>query len=547
MGTIFKKSITRPLPTGAVIKIVRRRAKASELKTNPSQKSINETIAEWTDRSGKVRTAGVTRNGIGEYRIKAESATWTAKYRDGDGVVREVATGCREKQAAQAVLQELMKRAELIKANIMTSDQSQVSDFQRIPLSEHIEEYIAHLKDRSVHPQRIKTTDNRLKESSDGCKFRYLRDMEADRLRRWLNEQISSEERSMSAAVYNSYVQMWVSFGNWCIGKRIEGKRSSMDGTKRMIANPFAGMGKLDERADRRRKARALSETELIALLAAARRRPLDEAKLIRRGKRKGEPVAELSAERIEQLERLGLERALIYKVAILTGLRLNELRTLCVGDLSFGDIPFVKLRSSNEKNRRGSTLALRADLAVDLRQWCLGKAATEAVFNVPAGLLRIMNRDLAAAGIPKKDAEGYVVHVHALRHSFGTHLSLAGVAPRVAQAAMRHSNISLTMNTYTDPRLLDTAAAVEALPDLPLNQPTVAPTVAPTADDSCQNQSLVDLIAQLEQLLPKSENPANSQGIAGLFKSGRRDSNPRPLPPQGSALIQAALRPERT
>ncbi len=47
---------------------------------------------------------------------------------------------------------------------------------------------------------------------------------------------------------------------------------------------------------------------------------------------------------------------------------------------------------------------------------------------------------------------QGRVVHIHALRHSFGTHLTLAGVAPRVAQAAMRHSNISLTMTTYTDP-----------------------------------------------------------------------------------------------
>ncbi len=248
---------------------------------------------------------------------------------------------------------------------------------------------------------------------------------------------------------------------------------------------------------------------------------------MIRRGKRKGEPAAELSTKRIEHLERLGLERALICKVAILTGLRLNELRTLCAGDLSFGDIPFVKLRSSNEKNRRGSTLALRADLAADLRQWCQGKASNESVFNVPAGLLRIMNRDLVAAGIPKKDAEGYVVHVHALRHSFGTHLSLAGVAPRVAQAAMRHSNISLTMNTYTDPRLLDTAAAVEALPDLPLNEPAVAPTVAPTADDSCQNQSLVDLIEQLERLMPKSENPANSQGIAGFIEIGAAGFEP--------------------
>ncbi len=33
----------------------------------------------------------------------------------------------------------------------------------------------------------------------------------------------------------------------------------------------------------------------------------------------------------------------------------------------------------------------------------------------------------------------------------------------------MRHSKIDLTMNVYTDPKLLDVAGAMEALPALPL------------------------------------------------------------------------------
>ena len=86
-------------------------------------------------------------------------------------------------------------------------------------------------------------------------------------------------------------------------------------------------------------------------------------------------------------------------------------------------------------------------------------------------------------AGIPKADADGFVVHIQALRHSFGTHLSLAGVAPRVAQAVMRHSDIKLTMNSYTDSRLLETAAAVESLKYLPGTSAAVAPTVAPDPD----------------------------------------------------------------
>ena len=61
-------------------------------------------------------------------------------------------------------------------------------------------------------------------------------------------------------------------------------------------------------------------------------------------------------------------------------------------------------------------------------------------------------------------------VDVHALRHTFGTLLSKGGVPLRTAQAAMRHSDPSLTANVYTDPQLLDVAGALDVLPRLPLD-----------------------------------------------------------------------------
>jgi integrase len=54
---------------------------------------------------------------------------------------------------------------------------------------------------------------------------------------------------------------------------------------------------------------------------------------------------------------------------------------------------------------------------------------------------------------------------MHALRHSWGTLLSKHRVAPRTAQAVMRHSTIDLTMNVDTDPKLLDVHAALDARP----------------------------------------------------------------------------------
>ena len=74
-----------------------------------------------------------------------------------------------------------------------------------------------------------------------------------------------------------------------------------------------------------------------------------------------------------------------------------------------------------------------------------------------------------AGGKIDKRDERGRTIDVHSLRHTFGTLLSKGGVTPRTAQAAMRHSKIDLTMNIYTDPKLLDVAGAMEVLPALPL------------------------------------------------------------------------------
>ena len=82
-------------------------------------------------------------------------------------------------------------------------------------------------------------------------------------------------------------------------------------------------------------------------------------------------------------------------------------------------------------------------------------------------GLVRILNRDFAAAGIPKFDKYGRSIDVHALRHTFATLLSNSGVAPLITKAAMRHSDLRLTMNTYTDKKLLDIHGALKKLPSL--------------------------------------------------------------------------------
>jgi len=142
---------------------------------------------------------------------------------------------------------------------------------------------------------------------------------------------------------------------------------------------------------------------------------------------------------------------------------------------------------------------------------------ANARLFYVPSGLIRILNRDLKTAGIPKKDERGRTVDVHALRHTFGTHLSKGGVAPRTAQAAMRHSDIRLTMNTYTDPKLLDVHGAMEALPDLPL---------IPTSSEAQQATGTVGHPREFAPgFAPKTDN-AGPRRSTGDNRQGHRTDN---------------------
>ncbi len=533
MATVYRKQFTKPLPEGA------------ELFTRKGQQ-----FARWKDGNGRTRTERVTTGRDGSPRIIAEAATFTAKLRNGSGQVVEVPTGCRDETAARSVLAQLARRAELVKAEVITAEESAAADYQNCPLSEHFAAYTAHQRAKGLSAVRIENTRRRLIRIAEGCGFRRLGQLGGSAMEKWLTERTAEK---MSAGSRNAYREAIVGFGNWCVQ------------TSRLVVNPFVRVPRADARADCRRKRRAMTEDELQRLLYVARHRPLAEygrepIKVARDPEAENQKrsswtfapltIADISAamERarkrfkdrpdfIAELEARGRERALVYKSLVLTGLRKGELGSLVVGQLDTGGpLPCLWLDAADEKNRRGATLPLRADLATDLLGWLAEKLQSlqsqvrrtigasipmrlppdTPLLNVPTGLVRILDRDLITAGITKRDDRGRTVDVHALRHTFGTLLSKAGVLPRTAQAAMRHSSIDLTMNTYTDPRLLDVAGAVAALPELPLDAtpkgspdvaaatgtygeiPTddvglLAPMLAPTSDKSSISGAMAD------------------------------------------------------
>jgi integrase len=528
MASVFKKSVTRKLPEGAEL-FVRK----------------GERFARWRVND-KPRTAPVTVGKNGELRIRTEAATYTARYRDGSNVLQEAATRCRDKNAALAVLKDLVTRAERVKSGILSQGDADAIDHQLTPLTEVLASYVGHLRGKGRSSTHVADCERLAKRAFSECGFDTLRDLSGEPLEQWLARLVDG---GVSPRTRNSYLQAVRGFCRWCVQ------------SGRLTTDPTHRIAKLAEATDVRRNRRALTPTELERLLYAAQWRPLAEfgRKSVKSDNPKGratwnlEPLSfdTLDAaverarekyldkpERVAELEQVGRERALIYKTLLLTGLRRGELASVTVGSLSLdSETPFLTLEAGDAKNRQRAEIPLRSDLATELVQWVatLSEAHTNRsgdstgvlsidtakrdvlpsdtllFASVTPEFLKVFDRDLNAASIDKSDDRGRTADIHALRHTYGSLLSAGGVSPRTAQAAMRHSSIDLTMNVYTDPRVLDVAGALDALPTLSLGakpsdrqrnvatgtddrridtvQPVgnrVALLVAPTSDKSC-------------------------------------------------------------
>ncbi|MCY2927147.1 MAG: site-specific integrase, partial [Planctomycetota bacterium] len=186
MGTIFRKQFTKPLP------------EAAELFTRKG-----EHFARWIDGNGKTRTEKVTTGKDG-----------TPKFRDGGRVVREVATGCHDETAARQVLADLLKRAEHVKAGLTTAAQDAVIDQQNVPLSAHVDAFIAHLTAKGTTAKHRKGTRAYLDGITRDCSFTKLADIERGALEQWL---VGRAAAGVSARTRNVARAALLAFSNWCV------------------------------------------------------------------------------------------------------------------------------------------------------------------------------------------------------------------------------------------------------------------------------------------------------------------------------------------
>jgi len=403
-------------------------------------------IVRYVDRDGRQVPKGT----LGARKKKERAGKWYGQYVDADGKRCRVPL-CSDKVAALQMLADLERNAERKKAGLV----DRFAEHRKAPINKHILEYETSLHTEGVSRKHLSETLRRLRAVLDHPSIEGLSQIQPEIVEGFL---ATLAKQGASTRTRNTYLSSAKAFTRWCLR------------TRRMGDDPLACLRAAE--GDQVRQRRSLREEELNRLLKMAQERPVLEAMTLRTGERKGQICAKVRPEVRKRLEVLGWERSLIYKTAILTGLRRGELAALDVHHLTLtGPGPCLMLPGSETKSGETAHIPLRADLVEDLQRWiaATSKTATDRLFRVPMELVKILKRDLRLAGIPYQDEQGRTFDVHALRHTTSTYMSRGKVTPRVAQRFMRHSDIKLTMQTYTDPKLLDEAEALAALPSLPL------------------------------------------------------------------------------
>ncbi|HWL53230.1 MAG TPA: site-specific integrase [Chthoniobacteraceae bacterium] len=337
---------------------------------------------------------------------------YRGRYRlDGERVMRDVPLNTPDKRVAQQRLEEIVKRKQM-EAEGMIPPES-IREASAMPLKKLLSEYLADLQALGRSFDYVYIVEKQIVRLAKECRWATLKDVTAASFSRWRAGQ------RKAAKTLNEYLTIMKAFLNW------------LERHEKLTSSPLKCVEKVQQAGRQVRKRRALTAEEMTRLLSVAgQRRP-------------------------------------VYLAAVYTGLRRGELKALEWGDVRLdGEKPFLLVRASTTKNRKDATMMIHPDLLAELRAMRPSDAAAhQKVFEDLLPNMDQFRRDLAKAKIEFINERGLRADFHSLRHTLATNLALAGTAPRVAMEVMRHSDIRLTANVYTDAGLLPVSDAVTKLP----------------------------------------------------------------------------------
>ncbi|MCC6897527.1 MAG: site-specific integrase [Polyangiaceae bacterium] len=241
--------------------------------------------------------------------------------------------------------------------------------------------------------------------------------------------------------------------------------------------SPLAKLKRLPEsEANQRVRRRALSEDEIARFLAAAEADDEHQAKRLAAEATIASRTQGSSYALVARPVRV--PQAPLWRGFLETGARFGELTRITWADVDV-ERAVLTLRAETTKAGKQRLIPLRAEYVgqlLELRavhERVRGRAVEpgDRVFLTPDGadvsrysnnLMRLFERLLVRAGIPKLDAHSRKVDVHALRHTVASRCARSGVSLIQAQRLLGHSDPKLTARTYSHLEVEDLRGAIE-------------------------------------------------------------------------------------
>lgn len=400
------------------------------------------------------------------------NAHWYFEYQDQHGN-RRMKKGFTDKWLTRQLAAKMEMESRQRRLGLIDVEQEVLAERKSSAVAKHLQDYDHSLRAKENTDKHVNLTLSRVRRIVNDCEFLILGDINADDVETCLEE--LREEDGIGYRTYNHYLQAIDAWCNWMVGRR------------RLDRNPIAGIPRLNPDLDIRHPRRALSTNEVARLLKSARE--------------SGVSIQCYTGE----------ERARIYTVSYMTGLRKSELASLTPSSFELDDDPpTLTVEAKSSKHRKKDILPLHPDLIPMLHEWNKNVAQNEPLFP-KLGKRKtwlMVKKDLERAGIPYETEEGIADFHAAGRHTHITELLRHGATLTQTKELARHGDVRMTMR-YTHIGIKDQAKALKSLP----TPGSCQDIVRKSTGSSSPELSPDDQECPAEERETENENPCNSRG----------------------------------
>lgn len=359
---------------------------------------------------------------MGSLYRRTKDGPWQAEWTSHIGKRQQRSTGTRSKKTAQRILNHWEEESVKRSTGLIDANQERLAQQASRPITEHVKEFLGSLQSKSSEEtNHIRGVKMHIEAVIESGGWSSLGDVRAEDVDRYA---VSMQDAGSYPRTVQAHLRSIKQFTSWAVK------------TNRLSADPLSGVKPPSPDSKRKIERRAFT---------------IEEWRCLRDATEMAGVSFSLS----------GSERALLYETSLQTGLRANELRQLLTTKLSLGGSkPHVLALKKSTKNK----LIARQYVTLSLAKRLKSRPAGKYVFpHVPEKTAEMLRRDLLLARaayteqhgedssdfLTEKNAAGERYDFHALRHTCGAWLAMAEVHPKAIQTIMRHSSITLTMDTY--------------------------------------------------------------------------------------------------